>query len=229
MKSLSQFNICLTSAKKVTGIGKIFTILERMRADMRLQKLRHLPKVYVMGTTNSGKSALLNSMLYVQSKKKKISKKTATKRSEMTPLTESALPGTTQEMLTIEEFSIGFRVIDTPGIPNINQVISHVSSFKELAKLLPQKEMTCYPLNVKSGYAIWLGALARLDIISGEDKHLTFTVAQDVTIHRTPILKASTVFINQADKLLKPSYFKRSAPPRLLTDEPQEGIDELEE
>ena len=52
-------------------------------------------------------------------------------------MTESALPGTTQEMLTIEEFSIGFRVIDTPGIPNINQVISHVASFKELAKILP--------------------------------------------------------------------------------------------
>ena len=134
-------------------------------------------------------------------------------------MTESALPGTTQEMLTIEEFSIGFRVIDTPGIPNINQVISHVSSFKELSKILPQKEMTCYSVNVKSGYAVWLGALARIDMVSGEDKHLTFTVAPDVTIHKTPIAKASTVFIAQADKLLKPSYFKRSAPAR-LNDEP---------
>ena len=75
--------------------------------------------------------------------------------------------------------------------------------------------MTCYPVNVKSGYAVWLGALARLDMVSGEDKHLTFTVAPDVTIHKTPIAKASTVFIAQADKLLKPSYFKRKAPPRL--------------
>ena len=88
--------------------------------------------------------------------------------------------------------------------------------------------MTCYPVNVKSGYAVWLGALARLDMVSGEDKHLTITVAPDVTIHRTPIAKASTVFIAQADKLLKPSYFKRRAPPR-LNEELQEGIEELEE
>ena len=36
--------------------------------------------------------------------------------------------------------------------------------------------MTTLPINVKSGYAVWLGALARLDMISGEDKHLTFIV-----------------------------------------------------
>ena len=99
-------------------------------------------------------------------------------------------------MMTIEQFSIGFRVIDTPGIPNVNQVISQVSSYKELSKLLPQREMTCYPVNMKNGYSVWLGALARLDMVSGDDKHVTFTVPQDVTIHKTPIAKASTVFIN---------------------------------
>ena len=113
-------------------------------------------------------------------------------------------------MMTIEQFSVGFRVIDTPGIPNVNQVISHVSSYKELSKLLPQREMTVFPVNIKSGYSVWLGALARLDMVSGEDKHITFTVPQDVTIHKTPIARATTVFINQADKLLKPSYFMRS-------------------
>jgi ribosome biogenesis GTPase A len=41
-------------------------------------------------------------------------------------LTESALPGTTQEMITVEQFSIGLRVIDTPGIPNMNQVSAHI-------------------------------------------------------------------------------------------------------
>ena len=69
--------------------------------------------------------------------------------------------------------------------------------------------MTSFPLNVKSGYTIWLGALARLDLISGEDKYLTCIVPPDVTIHRTPIVKATPVFMNQAGKLLKPSYFNR--------------------
>mmetsp|Transcript_23566 Transcript_23566/g.29220 ORF Transcript_23566/g.29220 Transcript_23566/m.29220 type:complete len:95 (+) Transcript_23566:249-533(+) len=55
------FHVCLTSAKKVTGVDKILTILERTRNQLR--DLRYLPKVYVMGTTNSGKSTLINSLL----------------------------------------------------------------------------------------------------------------------------------------------------------------------
>ena len=125
-------------------------------------------------------------------------------------LTESALSGTTQEMITVEQFRIGLRVIDTPGIPNVRQVSSKVDSFLDLSKLMPSKEMTSFAMNVKSGYSVWLGALARLDFISGDDKYLTFVVPQDVTIHRTPIVRAEEIFINQADRLLKPSYFKQA-------------------
>jgi 30S ribosome assembly GTPase len=67
-------------------------------------------------------------------------------------------------------------VIDTPGIPNMEQISSHMDSFKELKKLLPSKEMTTYPINVKSGYSVWLGALVRLDFLNGEDKYLTMVV-----------------------------------------------------
>ena len=109
----------------------------------------------------------------------------------------------------MEQFNIGFRVVDTPGIPNMTQVSAKINHFKDLAKLLPQKEMTSFPVNVKSGYAVWLGALARLDFISGDDKYLTFVVPPDVTIHRTPIVRAEETFLRQADRLLKPSYIRR--------------------
>jgi ribosome biogenesis GTPase A len=58
--------ICLTSAKKLTGVAKILTVLDKIKGS--LQHLPHLPKVYVLGTTNSGKSSLLNAMLQKQSK-----------------------------------------------------------------------------------------------------------------------------------------------------------------
>jgi ribosome biogenesis GTPase A len=51
----------LTSAKKLTGVSKILTVLEKIKGAM--QSLPHLPKVYVVGTTNSGKSSLINAML----------------------------------------------------------------------------------------------------------------------------------------------------------------------
>lgn len=84
-----------------------------------------------------------------------------------------------------------------------------MQSYFDLSSLLPRNEMTAFPLNVKQGYSIWLGALARLDLVSGEDKHLTFIVPKDVTIHRTPISRAESLFVDQAGLLLKPSYFVR--------------------
>ena len=166
-----------------------------------------------MGTTNSGKSTLINAMIKAGEKKKLDGspRKATIKKRKADPviLTESALPGTTQEMITVEQFNIGFRVIDTPGIPNMSQVSSQVSSFRDLAKLMPSKEMTSFAMNVKNGYTVWLGALARLDFLSGDDKYLTFVVPQDVTIHKTPIVKADDIFLRQAGKLLKPSYFER--------------------
>ena len=62
---------------------------------------------------------------------------TKKKRGEHILLTEAALPGTTQEMITVEQLSLGFRVIDTPGIPSAETVVSRMDSFIDLAKLLP--------------------------------------------------------------------------------------------
>ena len=61
ISKLEQFNICLTSARLYTGVQKILTILEKTRNKVR--HFHHIPKVYVMGTTNSGKSTLINAML----------------------------------------------------------------------------------------------------------------------------------------------------------------------
>lgn len=41
-------------------------------------------------------------------------------KSKYTVLTESALPGTTLDLVNIEEVKTGLRFIDTPGIPNLN-------------------------------------------------------------------------------------------------------------
>jgi ribosome biogenesis GTPase A len=86
-------------------------VLEKVKNELSM--LKYLPKVYVLGSTNAGKSSVINAMLAAQNKKKY--KK---KDSFVQVVTQSALPGTTQEFLTIEQFRLGMRVIDTPGIPN---------------------------------------------------------------------------------------------------------------
>jgi len=109
--------------------------------------------------------------------------------------------------MTVEQFKIGFRVLDTPGIPNVSQVSAKVKTQYDLGSLMARREMTILPMNIKQGYSIWLGALVRLDFVSGEDKYLTFFVPTDTTIHRTPIAKSIEVFTKQAGKLFKPTYF----------------------
>ena len=61
-------------------------------------------------------------------------------------------------------------------------------------------------MNVKQAYTVWLGALARLDFLSGDDKFFTFFVPPHVTIHRTPIHKAVSVYENNTGTLLRPDY-----------------------
>ncbi len=72
--------------------------------------------------------------------------------------------------------------------------------------MLPNKQINSYPVNVKQGYSVWLGALARVDLLSGEDKFFTFLVSPHVTIHRTPISKAHDVYMKHAGTLLRPTY-----------------------
>ena len=98
---------------------------------------RHLPKVYVLGCTNSGKSCFINALLYKSNKYKDVKKLHYRQKYDI--LTESAAPGTTLDLVTVEQLNLGFRVIDTPGIPNMNQCSSFVKDFDDLRTLLPSK------------------------------------------------------------------------------------------
>ena len=71
---------------------------------------------------------------------------------------------------------------------------------------LPNKRISSYSVNVKSSYTLWVGALARIDFLSGTDKYFTFFIPPHVTIHRTPILKADSVYEKHAGVLLRPAY-----------------------
>ena len=185
---------------------KVLEILSKWKNALKGQQ-RYLPKIYVLGSTNSGKSSFINALLY-KSNKYKDSKKIHY-REKYNILTESPAPGTTLEMITVEQFSIGFRVIDTPGIPNMRQCSAYVKDFEDLMTVLPSKQMQSFSMNIKQGYSVWLGALCRIDILSGSDKSFTFYVPQNVTIHRTPLARAEEVYLNRAGTLLRPTYDER--------------------
>ena len=101
----------------------------------------------MLGTTNSGKSSFINALLYKQNKYKDSSKMHYRQKYDI--LTESPAAGTTLDMITVEQFSLGFRVIDTPGIPNMSQCSSFIQDFDDMTTVLPSKQMQSFSMNVK--------------------------------------------------------------------------------
>ena len=67
-----EWHICLSSSKKATGMQKVLEILGKWKN--RLSGQKYLPKVYVLGATNSGKSTLINALLFKANKYKDASK-----------------------------------------------------------------------------------------------------------------------------------------------------------
>mmetsp|Transcript_16489 Transcript_16489/g.27999 ORF Transcript_16489/g.27999 Transcript_16489/m.27999 type:complete len:185 (-) Transcript_16489:319-873(-) len=181
---------------------KVLEILDKWRRQM--SGMQYVPKVYVLGSTNSGKSSFLNALLF-KSKKNK-SGKNVTFKEKFDVLTKSPAPGTTLDLVTVEEFNVGFRVIDTPGIPNLKQCTAHIKDYEDMISVLPQKRITSFSMSVKQGNSVWLGALCKIDVLSGKDKFFNFYVSQNVTIHRTPFDRAQEVYDNRAGTLLRPTY-----------------------
>mmetsp|Transcript_15942 Transcript_15942/g.24658 ORF Transcript_15942/g.24658 Transcript_15942/m.24658 type:complete len:199 (-) Transcript_15942:512-1108(-) len=133
-----QYHICMSSAKMATGMLKVLEILEKWKKQMRMMKFK--PKIYVMGATNSGKSSFLNSLLFKQQRKRnKKNQKRAVHKEKYNILTTSSAPGTTLDLVTIEEFKLGFRVIDTPGIPNLHQCSSFIKDYDDMLTVMSQK------------------------------------------------------------------------------------------
>ena len=72
--------------------------------------------------------------------------------------------------------------------------------------VVSSKPLKSFSMVVKQGYSVWMGALCRLDILSGSDKHFTFFMPANVTVHRTPFARAEEVYRDRAGTLLRPTY-----------------------
>ena len=92
-------------------------------------------------------------------------------------LTASPLPGTTMDFIEVKDLKYGLKIYDTPGIPNKSQTLSYIDDYQDLVQSINNKKIKPVSLNVKSGYSIWLGALARLDFLNGERKQFTNLIA----------------------------------------------------
>lgn len=145
--------------------------------------------IYFVGTTNVGKSTLINAIISARSELKDV-------------ITTSKFPGTTLDAIKIP-LSDGHYLIDTPGIMSKNQLASHLTG-KELEMVEPKKPLKPATYQLKPGQALFLAGLGRFDFLEGEPAGVTVYAARDLYIHRTKLENADAFYEKHKEDLLLP-------------------------
>lgn len=173
-------DVFLISSTKGSGIDELKEAMEYCRQNK---------DVFVVGTTNVGKSTFINTLI-----------RQTTGHEDV--ITTSYFPGTTLGFIEIplDEKS---AVIDTPGIVNEEQ-ISHYLSAKDLKTITPKKEVKPRVYQLNDQQTLFFGGLARLDFIKGDRQSFVCYFANEFNIHRTKLEKADDLYKNHLSGLLSP-------------------------
>lgn len=194
----------LTSAKKLYQVDELLAVIEKERKGR---------DVYVVGTTNVGKSTLINAII----------KQTA---GQNNVITTSRFPGTTLDQIQIS-LADGQSLIDTPGIINGTQM-AHYLSAKELRYISPQNELRPRVFQLNPPQTLFLGGLMRLDFLKGTRSSIVVYVENNLLVHRTKTATADDFYQRQRGKLLVPPADPEQFPPfkqhDFHTKEPQDLV-----
>lgn len=138
--------------------------------DLLLEKINKYKKsntVYIVGYSNTGKSTLINKMIYNYS-------------NYNTKITTSMLPSTTIDTIEIK-LNNELTLIDTPGILEEGN-ITHIVDNNTLKKIIPKKEIKPITYQIKTKQTILIDNLVVLEL---EDKNnLTFYLSNELKIKR---------------------------------------------
>ncbi|MFC6465448.1 ribosome biogenesis GTPase YqeH [Marinilactibacillus sp. GCM10026970] len=175
--------VFLTSAVKADSVEALMKMIDKERNGQ---------DVYVVGTTNVGKSTLINQII-----------KLATDTEDV--ITTSYFPGTTLGKIEIP-LDDNHVLVDTPGIIQSSQ-IAHYLTPKELKYVTPRKEIKPKVYQLNEEQTLFLGGLARFDYIKGNGKQaFVCYLSNELNIHRTKLEKADDLYARQKGAVLTPPF-----------------------
>ncbi|MCU5746414.1 ribosome biogenesis GTPase YqeH [Staphylococcus sp. SQ8-PEA] len=175
-------SVVLLSARKKQGIEDLIEAIN---------KIRNKEDVYVVGTTNVGKSTLINRLIEQSVGEKDV-------------VTTSRFPGTTLDMIDIPLDENSY-MYDTPGIIQEHQMTNFVTA-KELKTIIPTNEIKQRVYQLNEGQTLFFGGLARIDYVKGGRRSLVCYFSNQLNIHRTKTIKADDLWKNRIGDLLKPPH-----------------------
>ena len=151
-------NIVVVSAYKKFGLDVLYN---------KMCKLGKGKKIYFVGSTNSGKSTLINEMI-------------KSYNGISGEITMSSFPSTTLSTIDVEIG--GLTVVDTPGIVSDDSVINYLD-LKGIKKLNSKKEIKPITFQVSGKGSILLDDICRIDYDTKESS-MTFYVANSLDVDR---------------------------------------------
>ncbi|SHF67247.1 ribosome biogenesis GTPase YqeH [Ornithinibacillus halophilus] len=173
-------DVFLISSMKGHGIEELTEQMEAYRKGK---------DVYIVGTTNVGKSTFINRLI-----------KQSVGVDEV--ITTSYFPGTTLGFIEIP-LDDNSALIDTPGIVN-KQQIAHYISDRDLKMITPNKEIKPRVYQLNEEQTLFFGGLARLDFIKGDRQSFVCYFSNQLNIHRTKLEKADDLYEKHVGDLLSP-------------------------
>lgn len=173
-------DVFLISSVKGYGLNDLTEAIENYRGGR---------DVYIVGTTNVGKSTFINQLIRQTTGEDHV-------------ITTSYFPGTTLGFIDIP-LDNQSSLIDTPGIVNHEQ-IAHYISESDLKVITPKKEIKPRVFQLNSGQTLFFGGLGRIDFIKGERQSFVCYFANSLSIHRTKLENADNLYAEHKGGLLSP-------------------------
>lgn len=181
-------DIFLISAAKKRNLTDLIKYLDRNSQDQ---------DVYFVGTTNVGKSTLINAIIDEMGDVENL-------------ITTSRFPGTTLDQIKIP-LDNGHFLVDTPGIMTQKQLASYLDK-RDLDLIAPKKPLKPATYQLNSGQTLFLAGLGRIDYVAGEKTSFTVYVARDLYVHRTKTENADAFYEKHKGDLLTPPRGNENLP-----------------
>lgn len=133
-----------------------------------IKKYRKYKEVYIVGSTNAGKSTLINSLM----EEYKVDK---------SKITISNMPNTTLDEIKIPVKD--FYLIDTPGVVLERNILNRLEE-NHIKKLVSKKPIKPKTYQIKKGQAILVEDFLRIDLEEGDRNSFTFFMSNNLNIRR---------------------------------------------
>lgn len=155
-----------------------------------IEKHRKGRDVYIVGTTNAGKSTFINRLVHDLGGEAE------------DVITTSPYPGTTLDAIYIP-LDDGKAVIDTPGIVRKDRLSEWLDP-KDLKQVMPSTPINPKVYQLDEQQTLFFGGLARFDFVEGERQSFVCYLSNALYIHRTKREQADTFQEKHRGGLLVP-------------------------